>query len=145
MNQPTLLLHQLLHEMKLCTQYFMNARIPKLLPVRFWISGLHCGSGRFSSYLVCSVASPQSDGCISNCAKWRIQFSNVKMSLPGQATSWAVVELAWPHPPTLPAAMTSPNSASPQSKHCNPLISSHSRISLLLPPEYGGNLHRPVG
>ena len=38
--------------------------------------------------------------------------------------------------------MTSRNGASPQSKHCNPPIPSHSRISQLVPPEYGGTLRR---
>ena len=42
----------------------------------------------------------------------------------------------------VPAVVTSPNGASPQSKHCNPPIPSHSRISQLVPPEYGGNLGR---
>ena len=42
----------------------------------------------------------------------------------------------------VPAVVTAPNGASPQSKHCNPPIPSHSRISQLVPPEYGGNLGR---
>ena len=42
----------------------------------------------------------------------------------------------------VPAVVTSPNGASPQSKHCKPPIPSHSRISQLVPPEYGGNLGR---
>ena len=42
----------------------------------------------------------------------------------------------------VPAVVTSPNGASPQSKHCNPPIPSHSRINQLVPLEYGGNLVR---
>ena len=42
----------------------------------------------------------------------------------------------------VPAVVTAPKGASPQSKHCNPPIPSHSRISQLVPPEYGGNLGR---
>ena len=42
----------------------------------------------------------------------------------------------------VPAVVTSPNGASPQSKHCNPPIPSHSRISQLVPPEYGVDLGR---
>ena len=120
---------------KQCRRYLMNTWILKLLPVRFWISG----PGGFSSYLVCSVARLYSDGCISNPAKWRVQFSNIKIVIPGQEPwrSWRDLILQ-----RVPTVVTSPNGASPQSKHCNPPILSHSRISQLVPPEYWGNLRK---
>ena len=58
---------------------------------------------------------------------------------PEQCLSWRDLILQ-----RVPSAtvVTSPNRASPQAKHCNPPIPSHSRISHLVPPEYGGNLGR---
>ena len=69
-------------------------------------------------------------------------FQILKLSLPGPATSGAVAELAWPHSPLRSAVVTSPNGASPQSKHCDPPIQSHSRTSQHVPPEYAGYLSR---
>ena len=42
----------------------------------------------------------------------------------------------------VPAVVTSQKGASPQTKHGKPLIPGHSRISQLVPAEYGGNLGR---
>ena len=127
---------------KQCRRYLMNTRfltrIPELPPVRFWISG----PGWFCFYLVCSVARPYSDGCISNPAKWRVQFQIFNCHYQGRPRaepwrSWRDLILQ-----RVPSVVTSPNGASPQSKHCNPMIPSHSRISQLVPPEYVGNLGR---
>ena len=79
---------------------------------------------------------------------------------PNEGLCFQILQLSFPGPGTglprpepwrscrdlilqrVPAVVTSPNCASPQSKHCKPPIPSHSRISQLVPPEYGGNLGR---
>ena len=67
-NQLTLLLHRLLHEVKIVQtildEYLDTETVSrKILNQWPWL---------FSSYLIFSVASPYSDGCISNPAKQRV-------------------------------------------------------------------------
>ena len=73
-NQLTLLLHRLLHEVKIVQtildEYLDTETVSrKILNQWPWL---------FSSYLIFSVASPYSDGCISNPAKQRVYFSYLK-------------------------------------------------------------------
>ena len=133
--------HQILNQYQ-DTQYqdteTFSIRMLKLLPVRFWISV----PGRISSYLILQ--------CHPSIAWWtsfQIQPTVFKyqnchcQGLPPSKPWQSWCNLILQRVPSTFCHSDLTKWSISQTKHCNPLIPSHSRMSQVVPQEYGGNLH----
>ena len=109
-----------------------RSRCRNSFPVRFQLIG-PCG---FSSWLLCKAARHCLGGLHCNLARRGVQFSNIKTRI-GRACHVrsraldmaACPASSWPHPPTRSCCRDLTKRRISQSKHRNPPISSHSRIS----------------